>query len=111
MTFGLVQRVEVALQPKQTFALIRKCVLYPGLVVDGGSDVRGTFSYETPTTPNAPEVSPLQFYTRLFGPEFQDPNAASFADRVIFLADGRIVDEMADPTAERVLDRMKRFGE
>ena len=40
-----------------------------------------------------------------------DPNAASFADRVIFLADGRIVDEMADPTAERVLDRMKRFGE
>ncbi|TXH40090.1 MAG: ABC transporter ATP-binding protein, partial [Actinobacteria bacterium] len=26
-----------------------------------------------------------------------------------FLADGRIVDEMADPTAERVLDRMKRF--
>jgi len=40
-----------------------------------------------------------------------DPGAASYADRVIFLADGRIVDEMADPTAERVLDRMKRFGE
>jgi putative ABC transport system ATP-binding protein len=40
-----------------------------------------------------------------------DPNAASYADRVIFLADGRIVDEMEDPTALRVLDRMKRFGE
>ncbi|MCZ7528304.1 MAG: ABC transporter ATP-binding protein [Acidimicrobiia bacterium] len=40
-----------------------------------------------------------------------DPNAASYADRVVFLEDGRIVDEMADPTAERVLDRMKRFGE
>ena len=40
-----------------------------------------------------------------------DPNAASYADRVIFLADGKIVDEMAEPTAERVLDRMKRFGE
>jgi putative ABC transport system ATP-binding protein len=40
-----------------------------------------------------------------------DPNAASFADRVVFLADGRIVDEMGDPTAERVLDRMKRFGD
>ena len=38
-----------------------------------------------------------------------DPNAASYAQRVVFLADGRIVDEMADPTAERVLDRMKRF--
>jgi putative ABC transport system ATP-binding protein len=40
-----------------------------------------------------------------------DPVAASYADRVIFLGDGRIVDEMLEPTAERVLDRMKRFGE
>ena len=36
-----------------------------------------------------------------------DPNAASYADRVIFLADGRIVDEMHEPTAERVLQRMR----
>jgi putative ABC transport system ATP-binding protein len=36
-----------------------------------------------------------------------DPNAASYADRVIFLADGRIVDEMAEPTADRVLQRMR----
>jgi putative ABC transport system ATP-binding protein len=36
-----------------------------------------------------------------------DPIAASFADRVVFLADGRVVDEMADPTADRVLQRMK----
>jgi putative ABC transport system ATP-binding protein len=36
-----------------------------------------------------------------------DPNAASYSGRVIFLADGRIVDEMADPTADRVLQRMK----
>jgi putative ABC transport system ATP-binding protein len=39
-----------------------------------------------------------------------DPVAASFAQRVVFLADGRIVDEMSAPSAERVLDRMKRFG-
>ncbi|MFG3497830.1 ABC transporter ATP-binding protein [Streptomyces sp. NPDC047928] len=38
-----------------------------------------------------------------------DPVAASYADRVVFLADGRIVDEMLDPTADRVLDRMKEF--
>ncbi len=38
-----------------------------------------------------------------------DPHAASYADNVLFLSDGRITDEMADPTAERVLDRMKRF--
>ncbi len=40
-----------------------------------------------------------------------DPTAASYADRIVFLADGRIVDEMHKPTAERVLERMKRFGE
>jgi putative ABC transport system ATP-binding protein len=40
-----------------------------------------------------------------------DPNAASYADRVLFLADGRIVDEMLEPTAERVLDKMKSLGD
>jgi putative ABC transport system ATP-binding protein len=38
-----------------------------------------------------------------------DPVAAGYADRVVFLADGRIVDELADPTADTVLDRMRRF--
>jgi putative ABC transport system ATP-binding protein len=38
-----------------------------------------------------------------------DPHAASYADHVLFLEDGRIVDEMPEPTADRVLDRMKRF--
>jgi putative ABC transport system ATP-binding protein len=36
-----------------------------------------------------------------------DPTAAAYADRIVFLADGRIVDEMLDPTAQKVLDRMK----
>ena len=38
-----------------------------------------------------------------------DPGAASYADQVIFLGDGRIVDAMDKPTAERVLERMKGF--
>jgi putative ABC transport system ATP-binding protein len=38
-----------------------------------------------------------------------DPVAASYADRVVFLADGSIVDELANPTAETVLDTMKRL--
>ncbi len=38
-----------------------------------------------------------------------DPTAASYADRVLFLADGRIVDTMDEPTADLVLDRMKGF--
>jgi len=39
-----------------------------------------------------------------------DPNAAARADRVVFLADGRIVADMADPSAERILDTMKSLG-
>jgi putative ABC transport system ATP-binding protein len=38
-----------------------------------------------------------------------DPVAASHSDRIIFLADGRIVDELRTPTVERVLDRMKNL--
>jgi putative ABC transport system ATP-binding protein len=36
-----------------------------------------------------------------------DASAASFADRIVFLGDGRVVDEMLEPTTERVLDRLK----
>jgi putative ABC transport system ATP-binding protein len=39
-----------------------------------------------------------------------DPVAAGYADRVVFLADGRIVGELADPTAESVMDRIKQLG-
>jgi putative ABC transport system ATP-binding protein len=39
-----------------------------------------------------------------------DPAAAAYADQVVFLADGKVVDTMADPTAERVLDRMRAMG-
>jgi putative ABC transport system ATP-binding protein len=38
-----------------------------------------------------------------------DPGAAAYADRVLFLADGRIVDELQAPTSDRVLERMKGF--
>ncbi|OIK23593.1 ABC transporter ATP-binding protein [Streptomyces malaysiense] len=38
-----------------------------------------------------------------------DPVAAAYADRVVFLADGRIVDELYGPTADSVLDTMKQF--
>ena len=39
-----------------------------------------------------------------------DAGAAAIADRVLFLADGRIVDEMTDPDADRILDRIKAIG-
>jgi len=40
-----------------------------------------------------------------------DPVAASYADRVVFLADGKIVDELAGPTVDSVMDRMRRLGD
>ena len=40
-----------------------------------------------------------------------DPVAASFADRVLFLADGRIVYELASPTADDVFDTMRALGD
>ena len=38
-----------------------------------------------------------------------DPGAASWTDRVVFLADGRVVDELREPTPERVLAAMARL--
>ena len=40
-----------------------------------------------------------------------DPASASYANRAVFLNDGKIVDEMPDPTPDRILDRMKILGE
>ncbi len=40
-----------------------------------------------------------------------DPRAASYADRVVFLADGRVVGELLGPTADSVLEQMKLLGD
>jgi putative ABC transport system ATP-binding protein len=40
-----------------------------------------------------------------------DPVAAAYADRVVFLSDGRVVDELIDPTTAKVVDLMKQLGE
>jgi putative ABC transport system ATP-binding protein len=39
-----------------------------------------------------------------------DPRAAAYADRVVFLADGRVVDELLEPTADSVLEEMRKLG-
>jgi len=51
---------------------------FNSLTATATADARDTYSYLNATTPNSPEWSPLQFYTRLFGPDFQDPNAPTF---------------------------------
>jgi putative ABC transport system ATP-binding protein len=40
-----------------------------------------------------------------------DPVAASYSDRVVFLADGKIVDEIVEPTTDAVLDKMRSLGD
>ena len=39
-----------------------------------------------------------------------DPYGAAYADRAVFLADGKIVHDMSDPTADSIIDRMKQIG-
>ena len=39
-----------------------------------------------------------------------DPVAASYSDRVVFLVDGKITDDMTDPTTDRVIDKLKHLG-
>jgi putative ABC transport system ATP-binding protein len=39
-----------------------------------------------------------------------DPRGAAYADRVVFLADGRVVDELDKPTADSVLERVRTLG-
>ena len=51
---------------------------FKSLTATATGDVRSIISYENANTPNSPEFSPVNFYTRLFGPDFQDPNAPTF---------------------------------
>lgn len=51
---------------------------FKSLTCTSTGDVRDIISYEGPATDNPPDFSPLNFYTRLFGPDFQDPNAPTF---------------------------------
>jgi putative ABC transport system ATP-binding protein len=40
-----------------------------------------------------------------------DPNAAAYADNVVMLKDGKIVDEITKPTVDKILDKLKKLGE
>ncbi len=60
-------------------------------------------------------LSFLQTAARQFGQSIvmvtHDPNAASYADKVVLLKDGKIVDEMTKPTSDKILDKLKKLGE
>ncbi len=51
---------------------------FKSISANATGDVRDSFSYENGNSVNTPEWSPLRFYQRLFGEDFQNPNAAEF---------------------------------
>ncbi len=57
---------------------IGRATRFKSLTATATGDVRSIISYENANTANPPEFSPVNFYTRLFGPDFQDPNAPTF---------------------------------
>ena len=57
---------------------IGRATRFRTLTASATGDFRNTVSYENENSPNPPEISPLEFYARLYGPEFQDPNAPVF---------------------------------
>jgi hypothetical protein len=70
-------------KPAETFDItisneIGRTTRFKTLTATATGDVRNTFSYENATTETVPEFSPLAFYQRVFGPDFQDPNAPEF---------------------------------
>lgn len=51
---------------------------FKSLTATSAGSARVSYSYEDANTPNPAEHSPVQFYARLFGPDFNDPNAKEF---------------------------------
>lgn len=70
------------------------------------ADARDTYSYYNASTPNAPEWSPLALYRRLFGADFQDPNADEFEQDTRVIARRSVLSAVMDQ--ERSL--MKTVG-
>ena len=57
---------------------IGRTTRYRSLTATATGDVKNTMSYENANSPTVPEFSPIAFYTRVFGPDFQNPNAETF---------------------------------
>jgi Protein of unknown function (DUF1552) len=57
---------------------IGRTTRFPTVTAAANGDVRTSFSYENAYSINAAEASPVDFYKKLFGPDYQDPNANTF---------------------------------
>jgi len=73
---------------------------FPTVMVTANGDMRTSFSYENSNSINAAEPSPLNLYTRLFGPGYQDPNAEAFTPSARVMARRSVLSGVLDQTRE-----------
>ena len=76
---------------------IGRTTRFPMLTATATGDAQTSFSYEE-GTPNPAEWSPVNFYTRLFGPDFQDPNAPTFTPNPRIMARKSVLSGVMDQT-------------
>jgi len=113
-TVGLADRIthrpnELSGGQQQRVAVARALATRPDIVF--GDEPTGNLD----STTSAEILSFMQRAVRELGQTIvmvtHDPTSASYADRVLFLADGEIVHEMTDPTPDTVLDTIKNLGD
>src|SRR5690554_335690 len=85
---------------------IGKSSRFKSLTATATGDSKVTHSFEDGNTPNPPEWSPIQFYTRLFGPEFPDPNAKNFVVNPNVMVSHSVLSGVMDETR----DLIKKVG-
>jgi hypothetical protein len=73
---------------------------FPTVMVTSNGDMRTSFSYENANSVNAAEPSPLNLYTRIFGPDYQDPNADGFTPSPRIMARKSVLSGVLDQTRE-----------
>ena len=82
---------------------IGRSTRFKTLTATASGDVRATVSYEGQNAISTPEFSPLNFYTRLFGSDFQDPNAPEFKPNPRTMVRKSVLSSMLDDI--KVLER------
>lgn len=78
---------------------IGRATRFQSLTVNATGNIRDTFSYESKDAINTPELSPINFYQRMFGPDFQDPNAPTFSPSPRVLVRKSVLSAVLDDTA------------
>lgn len=79
---------------------IGRSTRFPTVMVTANGDMRTSFSYENANSVNVAEPSPLNLYTRIFGPDYQDPNAGDFTPSALVMARRSVLSGVLEQTHE-----------